>query len=202
MFYCLTFYPQLSPELAESIDAIRSAYDPTAPFYKPHITIIYPTHDSVGEQPLINHIEKVLSDWNPFEIRLGGFHKTHNHWLFLTLLEGEAEVKRLHRALYTGILADNGWDVRKFVPHIGLGLFVKKGITQDWFNPQESDFDAERYEEALRKAEALPLSESISVEKFQLGAIPDSVIDWVRGRRASIPDDADADVVREFRLSH
>ncbi len=201
MFYCLIFYPQFSPELAESIDAIGSAYNPASGFIKPHITIIFPVQDSVGEQSLINHIQDVLGDWSPFTIRLGGFHRTANHWLFLTLPEGEAEVKRLYQALNTGIL-DDGGDFSWFLPHISLGLFVKEGITQDWRNPREEDFDPERYEEALRLAKALPLSESILVEKLQLVTIPDSVIDWTRGRRATIPDDADTDVVREFRLVH
>jgi 2'-5' RNA ligase len=201
MYYCLSFFPQLSIELTEPIHAIRRAYDPTAWFIKPHITIIFPTHDSVGEQSLINHIEQVLSGWQPFEIRLGGFHKSRDHWLFLTLQEGEEEVKRLYRELHTGILAD-GRDLSRFVPHLGLGLFLKEGCTYDWRNPRESDFDRERYEEALRRAEALPISASMAVEKLRLTTISDAVIEWTTGKRAGFPDDATESEVREFRLGH
>ena len=201
MYYCLSFFPQLSVELAESIDAIRNAYDPTSGFIKPHITLVFPTPDSVGEQSLISHIQNVLNDWSPFEIQLGGFHKSRDHWLFLKLQEGEAEVKRLYQALYTGILAD-GRDVSKFVPHLGLGLFIKEGCTYDWRNPRESDFDRERYEEALHQAKALPLSASIAVEKLLLTKIPDGVIEWTTGKRASLPDDAKEFEVREFRFGN
>jgi 2'-5' RNA ligase len=199
MYYCLSFYPQLSPELTRAIDAIRSVYDPTSPYYTPHITLIFPTHHRVGQQPLISHIEQVLRGWSPFEIRLGGFQRSPNHWLFLNVYEGETEVKRLYRELHTGVL-DDGRDVNKFVPHLGLGLFVKEGCIQDWFNPRESDFDKERYEVALRQAETLPLAERIRVEKLVLGTISDAVIDWTRGQRADLPEDAYETAVRDFRL--
>ena len=85
MYYCLSFFPQLSPELAESIEAIRKVYDFTSGFIKPHITLVFPTRDSIGEQSLIDHCQNVLSDWSPFVIRLGGFHQSRDHWLFLTV---------------------------------------------------------------------------------------------------------------------
>jgi hypothetical protein len=201
MYYCLSFFPQLGARLAESIGTIRRAYDPTSGFIKPHVTIIFPTPDSVGEQSLISHIQHVLKGWSPFEIQLGGFHKSPDHWLSLRLQEGEAEVKRLYRALYTGISSD-GRDVSTFVPHLGLGLFLKEGCTYDWRNPREADFDRERYEAALLRAKALPLSESIAVEKLQMTADSDEVIEWTTGKRASLPDDAKEFDVREFRLGH
>ena len=201
MYYCLSFFPPLSVELAESIASIRRVYDPTAWFIKPHITLIFPTHDSVGEQRLINHIEQVLSGWSPFEIRLGGFCKSRDHWLFLSLQEGEAEVKRLYRALHTGIM-DDGRDFSRYVPHLGLGLFLKEGATYDWRHPQESDFDRERYEEALRRAEALHLSGTVLVDRLLLTTISDEVIEWTTGKRAGLPDDAKEITVREFHLGH
>jgi 2'-5' RNA ligase len=199
MYYCLSFYPNLSPQLTEAIEAIRSAYDPTSKFYKPHITVVFPTHERVGEQPLIDHVQRVLGGWRPFEIRLGGLHKQSNHWLLLGLREGEADFKRLYREIHTGILAD-GRDLNRYTPHLSLGLFVKQGIAHDWFNPRESDFDCKRYEEALRKVEVLPLSESVIVDKLLLGTLSDSVIEWTKGKRVHIPDDADETIVREFIL--
>jgi 2'-5' RNA ligase len=201
MYYCLSFCPQLSYELAEAIEAIRRVYDPTSGFIIPHITLVFPTPGSVGELSLISHIQNVLTGWSPFEMRLGGFLKSSDHWLFLGLHEGEAEVKRLYRALHTGILAD-GRDVSKFVPHLGLGLFLKERCTYDWRHPRESDFDRKRYEEALRRAEVLPLSERITVETLRMTAISDAVIEWTTGKRASLPVDAEDVTVREFRLGH
>ena len=202
MYYALVYYPPLSEELAESIAAIRRKHDPTVGFTEPHITILFPVPDGVGEAQLIRHIESVLNDRKSFEIRLGGFHKSHDHWLFLTLTEGEAEVKRLNQLLYTGILAEYRRDDIEFVPHLGLGLFLKEGCTYDWDNPQESDFDQERYEEALEQAKALPLQVSFAVENLQLTRIPDEVLEWATGKRTSIPEGSQIVEVREFLLGN
>jgi 2'-5' RNA ligase len=179
MYYCLSFYPMLSQKLSALIGEIRSAYDPTSRYYKPHVTLIFPTHDRVGEQPLIDHIQNVLGNWSQFEIRLGGLHKTPSHWLLLGLQDGEEDAKRMYRELHTGIL-DDGRDLSRYRPHIGLGLFVKTGVAHHWFNPRESDFDREKYQEALQLTEDLPLAEDLLVDKLLLGALSDSVIDWVR----------------------
>ena len=200
MYYTLSFYPQLPQDLAESIAAIRRKHDPTFGFTKPHITVLFPVPESIGERQLISHIQSVLIDWSPFEIRLGGFHKSHDHWLFLTLVEGEAQVKRLYRLIYTGILAKYRRDDIEFVPHLGLGLFMKEGTIYDWDNPQETDFDQERYEEALQQAKALPLHLSFRVEELQLTKISDDVLEWATGKRASFPEEAQRVEVREFLL--
>ena len=202
MYYALSFYPRLSTELSESIDAIRTEYDPTSGFIKPHIAVLFPVPGIVGEGQLIRHIRNVLSDCSPFEIRLGGFHKSPDHWLFLTLKEGDAQVKKLYQSLYTGILTEYRRDDIEFVPHLGLGLFMKQGSTYDWDSPRESDFDQERYEEALCQAKALPLASSIPVEKLSLTKIPDVILEWATGKRASIPEDSRIAEVREFRLGN
>ncbi len=200
MYYALVFYPQLDSELREPIDRIRQKYDPTATRSEPHITIEFPVPDTVGKAELVSHIEEVLGDLRPFEIRLGGFHKSRDHWLFLTIVEGERQVKDLYRSLYTGILEEYRRDEIEFVPHLGLGLFVKEGSKYDWDHPQEADFDQEKYDEALQQAKALPLGSCCVVEKLHLVEIPDEVLDWATGKRASIPEDSQSAEVREFRL--
>jgi len=199
MYYCLSCYPQFSVALAEAIDAIRNKYDPTAPYYPPHITVVFPTHDRIGLEPLSAHLEDVLSRWKAFTIRLGGFEKQPNHWMLLRLQRGEAEFKELYRDIHTGIL-ESGSSRGKYRPHISLGLFTKVGIARDWFNPQESDFDPVLYQEALSSVGSLPLAEDILIDKFVLGALRDTVIEWVRGKRPCIPDDAHEIVLREFCL--
>ena len=171
---------------------------------KPHIDICFPATNSLDEQLLSSHIEHVLSGWSPLVIQLGGFRSRH-HWLFLTLQEGAAQLKRLNQELYTGYLAQYRKEPKEgheFVPHIGLGLFIKKGCTWDYRNPRESDFDQERYEEALRQTQALPLPSSVLVEKLHLTTCPDVVIEFTTGKRASLPEDAEMVAVREFRLGH
>jgi hypothetical protein len=199
VYYCLSFYPQLSKILADAINAIRSRYDPTAPFYAAHITVIFPTHERVGLQPLTSHIQEILSNWRPFEIQLGGLELTHNYWLLLGLREGEEEFKRLYRDLHTAVLADDR-DLNKYTPHIGLGLFVRPGTRHDWFNPRPSDFDQALYQKALPLANSLTLCERIIVDKFHLVTLRDSVIEWTRGKRIHIPEDAQETIVREFPL--
>ena len=134
MNYCLSTYPHMSNTLSQAINAIRSKYDPTAPFYEPHIAVVFPTHERVGLEPLVQHIQRVLSGRVRFEIQLGGLKLTSNHWLLLGLSKGEAEFKRLYRELYTGILDDNR-DLDRYTAHMSLGLFVKEGAAHDWFNP-------------------------------------------------------------------
>jgi hypothetical protein len=203
MYYSLDFYPQLNIALSQGIEAIRKVYDPTADLIKPHVNIMFPATDRFDEQSLASHIEQVLESWSPFVIRLGGFHKSPDHWLFLTLLEGAGELKKLNQELYTGILAEfrkvrtDGYEP---VPHIGLGLFIKKGCTYDWRNPRESDFDSERYEEALRRASALPLPSDVLVEKLHLTLIPAVLTEWTTGRRSDVPANAAMVPVREFHL--
>ena len=200
MYLAMGFYPRLSAELSEAVGAIREKYDPTSGFIEPHVTVLFPVPASVGEEELIGHVENVLSGWRPFKIRLGGFHKSRDHWLFLTLTEGEAEVKRLNRSLYTGILAEYRRDDIEFVPHLGLGLFIKQGSTYSWDSPKAADLDRARYDEALTEARALPLGSSYTVDRFHLMRVPGELIEWTTGKRATIPEDTRITEVREFRL--
>jgi 2'-5' RNA ligase len=184
MHYALVFYPQLE---TDRIDAIRRKYDPTVDVIKPHVTVVFPVPETVGEAALIGHIERVLSAWSPFEIRLGGFWKSPDHWLFLTLAEGEPAVKELYQAIYTGILAAYRRDDIEFVPHLGLGLFLKESTPYDWDNPQETDFDQPKYEAALREARALPLGSSCTIDTLHVVKIPDEILDWATGKSPTIP---------------
>ena len=200
MHLALVFYPQLDSELSEAIGRIRMKYDPTASRSKPHITIVFPVPDAVGEAELISHIEEALVGWTPFEIELGGFHKSRDHWLFLTLVAGAEDVKELHQSLYTGVLDTYRRADIDFIPHLGLGLFVKEGAKYSWNHPRPADLDQGKYEEALQKAKALPRGSSCAVDRLHLVKIPDEVLDWTTGKRASIPEDWGSAVVRVFRL--
>ena len=126
--------------------------------------------------------------------------KSNDYWLFLTLETGEREVKGLYQALYTGILAQYRRDDIEFVPHLGLGLFVKDQATYDWNKPQESQFDQQKYDAALRDAESLCLDSSWMVRKLHLIKIPDDVLQWAGGERASFSKGSRAVEVRAFRL--
>jgi len=200
MYHALLYYPPLDPQLSVQIDAIRRQHDPTVDVVRPHITVVFPIPDTVGESQLVAHIDDVLRERRPFEIRFGGLHKSPDHWLFLTLAEGEPEVKELYRSLYTGLLAPLRRDDIQFVPHLALGLFLNSDVQYDWDNPQESDFDREIYDAAVRQAEALPLAASYTVEELHLVEVPDAIIDWATGRRPGISPKLRIVDARVFRL--
>lgn len=204
MYYSVSIYPRLNAELSEKIDIIRKAHDPTWSTIEPHIDICFPASAALDEGRLIDHIEQALSGWSPFDICLNGFHKSRDHWLFLMVQEGEAEIRKLNSEIYTGYLAEfrkkpgkPGYD---FKPHLGLGLFVKAGSLWDWRNPRESDLDQARYEEALSKAVRLPLPWKTRVDNLHLTAIPDILTEWTTGKRADYPGEIKMIAIHEFRL--
>ena len=92
-----------------------------------------------------------------FEIRLKGFEKSWDHWLFLGVAEGRDRVIALHDALYTGILRPHLWTEQPYSPHVGLGLFVAERDTHDLLAPRPREFDRARFDQALQEAEALEL---------------------------------------------
>ena len=197
MHYALVLYPEVE---IERIQEIRRKFDPTFDVIRPHVTVLFPVPEAVGEAELVSHIECVLGDWKAFEIRLGGLVKSNDHWLFLTLQKGEDAVKELYQALYTGILAQYRRDDIEFVPHLGLGLFVKDQATYDWNKPQESEFDQQKYDAAMRDAESFCLDSSWRVRKLHLVKIPDDILQWAGGERASFSRGSHAVDMRAFRL--
>lgn len=197
MYYALVFYPVIDRGL---IDKLRRTYDPTVDVIGPHVTVLFPVPERVGEVQLVDHIRSVLDGREPFEVRLGGFRKSPDHWMLLTLQEGNQTVKELYRSLYTGILGEFRRDDIEFVPHLGLGLFLKEGARYDPWNPQESDLAAAEYESALQEAKSLGVDFSSIVETLHLVTIPDELMGWITGQRPSFPTNARVKEVRQFRL--
>src|SRR5438270_9007778 len=103
MAYALIHYPAIDPE---RINQLRSKYDPLFNLIAPHITIMFPVPDSIGGLRLVSHTESVLHRWKPFSIHLKGLQKSWDKYLFLILVEGEADVARLHDDTYTGLLSE------------------------------------------------------------------------------------------------
>jgi 2'-5' RNA ligase len=165
MYNALVHFPNID---ITHINLIRNKYDPTVQLIAPHITVLFPVPDEVGEKDLIKHIEGVLKPWKPFPIRINGLYKSWDNWLFLTLKDGNAEVIRLHTQTYTGILQPYRRKDMDFVPHISLGLFVKDGISYDLIRPQELDFDERKYKVALHEARDLGLDYRCVLDKLQL----------------------------------
>ena len=179
MYYGMAYFPDVDPE---GIARLRRKYDPTVDLIAPHLTVMFLVPESVGEGPLVQHLEDVLKRWRPFPIRLHGFRKSWDHWLFLVLKEGNDEVIKLYQDVYTGILAEHRRDDIEFIPHVALGLFIKQTGDYDFKGPRSLDLDERGYQEALREAEALELDHRCVLDKLHLVKFTDDIsrVVWTR----------------------
>jgi 2'-5' RNA ligase len=142
----------------EPIASFRRAYDPTVDLLAPHLTLVFPIPASVGFDPLRDHVADVSSRAPAFDIRLQGLEKSWDHFLFLTVSEGRGDVIALHDALYTGILRPHLWTEHPYLPHVGLGFFADERDAGDLLDVRPRRLDRERFDRALREAEALDLN--------------------------------------------
>jgi 2'-5' RNA ligase len=165
MFYGLVHFPDID---YSKINQLRNKYDPTCRIIDPHITIMFPLPASVGETDLIQHLTTVLKSVTSFSIHMAGFIKSWDHWLFLTLREGNSEVIQLYDQIYSGVLSSYKRSDIPFIPHIGLGLFTKKGADYSLLDPQKVELDQKRYNKALREAESLDLNYKSVLDKVSL----------------------------------
>jgi len=169
MYYVLIYYPRFSRKTGEDIGAFRRKYDPFADSWKPHMPFIFPVPcDGIEEEKLTEHVETVLKRWKPFPIHIGGFAKSWDHWLFLLLREGKEKAIALHDELYTGILAPFLRRDIEYIPHIGIGLFVRKNAGYTALDPKIVDFDAKLYSQALKEAESLKIDSFDTVDRLVL----------------------------------
>jgi 2'-5' RNA ligase len=169
MYYVLLYYPRFEKKTEEMIMAFRKKYDPFVDSWKPHIPFIFPVPCSEFEEAkLTEHIETVLKNWEPFPIQIGGFRKSWDHWLFLLLKKGNEEVIALHDELYTGILSPHLKRDIEYIPHIGIGLFVRKDAGYNVLHPEKVDFDAKLYSQALKEVQSLKIDSFDTVDRLFL----------------------------------
>jgi len=122
MTYALVHYPDID---IPSIEQFRNKYDPQVDLIAPHITLMFPLSDSIGENDLVRHLESVLAGWQPFSIHLQGIQVSSDGYLFLTIQDGYAKLVRLHDQIYTGILAGYLKKDLPYIPHLTLGVLDK-----------------------------------------------------------------------------
>lgn len=172
MYYMLLYYPRFDSEAEENIEAFREKYDPFAGSLKPHIPFIFPVPcNKVEETKLTEHIETVLKNWKPFPIQIRGFTKSWDHWLLLLLKKGNENAIALHDELYTGILSPYLRKDIEYIPHIGMGLFVKKTAEYNVLDPKKVDFDAKLYSQALKEAKSLKINSFDTLDRLFLDKI-------------------------------
>jgi len=127
----------------DKINFFREKYDQNLYIIPPHITIVSPVSE-VPENKLIEHVEKVTKNIEPFSIRLTGITKTYDDCLFLMVKEGNEKIVILHDKLYSGMLSFYTPTDFSFTPHLTLGDFVKvddKSLAKAYFEAQGLNFD-------------------------------------------------------------
>jgi 2'-5' RNA ligase len=155
MIYALVHYPSVE---SPRINQVREKYDPQVDLIAPHITLMFPVPESVGEDILVRHLERVLCNWQPFLIHLQGVQISLDDHLFLMLQEGNANVIRLHDEIYTGILVEYRREDIPFIPHVTLGVFEE---------------NSSNHERVLEEAKQLGIDQSCMLDKLHLVKVND-----------------------------
>jgi hypothetical protein len=167
MYYALLYYPRFDKKTEENIEAFRRKYDSFAGSLKPHIPFVFPVPCSeVEESELTRHIEAVLKKWKPFLIHIEGLKKSWDHWLLLLLKEGNEKAIALHDDLYTGVLSPYLRRDIEYIPHVGIGLFIKKDAKYNVLDPKRVYFDSKLYSLASREAESLRISSFDAIDRL------------------------------------
>ena len=170
MVYALVHYPNVD---TRRISLFRKKYDPQAGLIEPHITLMFPVPELVGEDNLVHHLQNVLSNRRPFPIHLQGLQKSWDDYLFLMVQEGCGDIIDLHGRIYTGLLADYRKEDTPFVPHLTLGVFAK---------------NADEYAEALEEAKRLDLDYRCVLDKVHLVKVNDDRTRIVWSREFSLSE--------------
>ena len=178
VFHRIVYYPEIN---TEKIELFRKKYDPSYELIRPHVTVVYGVDSSsISRQSFSRHVIAVLEHWESFDAELKGFTKSWDHWLFLTLGKGNEKVIKLHDELYMGVLAPFLRTDIRYIPHIGLGEFVKEGeidlLSRKRLRLKKLTnvaLDEVRYKIALEEAQNLNLSYSTKVEKLHMTKVND-----------------------------
>jgi len=123
MYYCLICYPKID---TSKIESFREKYDPMFYHIEAHMTFVFPINtDKIDRAVLLAHIKNMTNDFPAFNISLGGFEKSWDHYLFLKIKNGIEKFIELHDKLYTGVLEQHLRKDLPFSPHLTLGHIVK-----------------------------------------------------------------------------
>jgi len=164
MYFGLVHYPKI---IHKGFQSFRQTYEPYYALIPAHVTFIHPVPEIVGRKKLEEHIEKVLSDWQPFKVHFYTIEKTWDHWLYIGAEEGHSSVVGLHDNLYEGMLGPYLREDLPFYPHIALGLFSKEAY--DFDNPTaELSLDGDRYRQARKEFEDLGFDLWCTIDRLTL----------------------------------
>lgn len=105
---------------AAHIEAIRRVHDPQVDLVPPHFTLVFGARGADVEAAKA-HVAAVAARTAPIDWRLNRV-VAADDYLFLMPEEGEAALRALHQALYTGPLAGDLRSDIAFAPHVTVGV--------------------------------------------------------------------------------
>ncbi len=170
MIYALVHYPNVG---SLRVNQFRKKHDPQVDLIAPHITLMFPVPESIGEDRLVRHVEMLLCNWLPFPIHLHGVQISSDNRLFLMLQEGNAYIIRLHDEIYTGILIQHRREDIPFVPHITLGVV---------------EGDSTNHKRILEEAEQLGIDQHCLLDKLHLIKVNNERTRIVWSKEFLLPD--------------
>ena len=115
----IVIFPQLDKH-ADLIQNIRQQYDPVADKIAPHITLVFPFKSEISSDILYQHLQSCLRGFEPFDLCLKGISQEEGNYLFLNIVEGQEQIKRIHSLLYSGILQQFLSTKHHYQPHVTI----------------------------------------------------------------------------------
>lgn len=103
------------------IQTIRNKFDPLANLVAPHITLAFPFLDDMSNEELIENLNNLLVDYQPFKITFSGISLSDDGYIFLNCINGFEDIVCLHDEIYQKILPTHFKCSAKYIPHITLG---------------------------------------------------------------------------------
>ena len=114
---------------AEVIDELRREFDPLYKHVPPHLTLVFPFDSNIQAIQLQKHLIKSLKGLDEFHLQLQGISGAEGKYLFLNVVQGQAELKELQKRLYSGILEQylpGFLDLDRYSPHLTVGRIADR----------------------------------------------------------------------------
>ena len=120
----------------DSIDKIRSKYDPLADLVRPHITLVFPFESEMTNDEIREILEKRLEDTAKFDLTLQGFDKQieeFGNFLFLNVTQGYDEIVKIHDILYANEFKEFNLGF-PYSPHMTVGKTKTAAELEEAYN--------------------------------------------------------------------
>ena len=109
------------------IEDVRARHDPQHKLVEAHFTLVFPT-TGIGAMNLARHVEQIAERTCAIAFRLNCARAVRDSLaprshIFLMTDDGEAEIRRLHEALYSGELSSSLRTDIPFHPHVTVAAF-------------------------------------------------------------------------------